>query len=56
MHHTIDKIPDEKNEKKYPWQKRHEENKTGSIERHRPIKFKRAMYKKNMKHGNKTII
>ena len=29
MHHTIDKIPDY-SEKKYNWQKKHSENKTGS--------------------------
>ena len=31
IHHTTDKIPD-KNDKKYSWQKKHKENKTGSAE------------------------
>ena len=29
IHHTIDKIPNEK-DKKYPWQKKHLENQTGT--------------------------
>ena len=41
MHHTIDKIPDDKSEKKYVWQKKHLENKTGTEEKHKPIKIKK---------------
>ena len=40
MHHTIDKIPD-KNDKKYIWQKKHSENKTGSSESFKPVKIKK---------------
>ncbi len=40
MHHTIDKIPTN-NEKKYDWQKKHLENKTGSHEAYKPIKIKK---------------
>ena len=39
MHHTIDKIPDKNSEKKYDWQKDHEENKTGTKQRHQPAKI-----------------
>tara|TARA_B100001093_G_scaffold333450_1_gene318422 strand:+ start:59 stop:409 length:351 start_codon:yes stop_codon:yes gene_type:complete len=38
IHHTIDKIPNQ-NEKKYIWQKKHLENKTGSKYAHKPIKI-----------------
>ena len=38
MHHTIDKIPIN-NEKKYLWQKKHKENKTGSKDSYKPIKI-----------------
>jgi|TARA_B100001059_G_C17539381_1_gene429611 NADH dehydrogenase len=41
MHHTVDKTPDEKNKKKYLWQKKHADNKTGTNERYKPIKIKR---------------
>ena len=37
MHHTIDKIP-EKNIK-HPWQKTHQENKTGTKESYKPVKI-----------------
>ena len=40
MHHTIDKIPDKNNEK-YLWQKKHQENKTGTSDAHKPIKIKK---------------
>ena len=40
MHHTTDKIP-RNDEKKYNWQKGHLENKTGSKDRHKPIKIKK---------------
>jgi len=42
MHHTIDKIPS-KNEKKFRWQKKHKENKTGSNEAYKPIKIKKNL-------------
>ena len=41
MHHTINKIPDFKSEKKYKWQKKHLENKTGTNEKFKPIKIKK---------------
>ena len=47
MHHTIDKIPDH-SEKKYNWQKKHSENKTGSKNAYKPIKIKKD--EKNKKY------
>ena len=41
MHHTIDKIPEEKNKNKFSWQKNHLENQTGSINSYKPIKIKK---------------
>ena len=41
IHHTIDKIPDYKEIKKYLWQKSHTENKTGTKHRYNPIKIKK---------------
>ena len=46
MHHTIDKIPTEYDNKKFPWQKEHTENKTGTEERHKPIKLNKNDIKK----------
>ena len=40
IHHTIDKIP-EQNEKKYLWQKKHLENKTGTNNAYKPIKIRK---------------
>ena len=40
MHHTIDKIPND-NEEKYIWQKEHLENKTGTKYAYKPIKIKK---------------
>ena len=40
MHHTLDKIPDY-NQKKFIWQKKHSENKTGTTECHKPVKIKK---------------
>ena len=40
MHHTINNIPND-NEEKYIWQKDHLENKTGSKDRYRPVKIKK---------------
>ena len=46
MHHTIDKIPDDKLEKKYQWQKKHAENKTGTEEKYKPVKISKNNVKK----------
>ena len=46
MHHTVDKIPDNKECKKYLWQKKHLENQTGSENRYKPIKIKKNDIKK----------
>jgi|TARA_B110000971_G_scaffold185270_1_gene193401 NADH:ubiquinone oxidoreductase subunit len=35
MHHTIDELP-KNNKKKHLWQKKHQENQTGSINAYRP--------------------
>ena len=40
MHHTIDKIPDDKNIK-YSWQKKHLENQTGTSNSFKPIKIRK---------------
>ncbi len=40
MHYTVDKIPSGK-EKKFSWQKKHLENKTGTKESYRPTKIKK---------------
>jgi len=40
MHHTVDKIPVQ-DEKKYIWQKKHIENKTGSKDSYKPAKIKK---------------
>tara|TARA_Y100000768_G_C23891297_1_gene640276 strand:- start:709 stop:1065 length:357 start_codon:yes stop_codon:yes gene_type:complete len=43
IHHTINKVPDETDKKKkYSWQKKHLENKTGSSESYNPTKIKRG--------------
>ena len=41
MHHTTDTIPnkDNINNKKYNWQKDHQENQTGTQNSHKPIKI-----------------
>ena len=41
IHHTVDKIPEEKSQKKYIWQKKHLENQTGSKNSFKPIKIKK---------------
>ena len=45
MHHTVDKVP-VNDEKKYFWQKKHRENKTGTKERYQPVKIKKNANKK----------
>ena len=46
IHHTLDKIPEEKEKKKYLWQKKHLENQTGSKNSFKPIKIKKDDVKK----------
>jgi len=41
IHHTIDKIPSQNENKKYSWQKDHSENKTGTKESYKPTKIKK---------------
>ena len=41
IHHTIDNIPEEKNTRKYSWQKKHLENQTGTKNSYKPIKIKK---------------
>ena len=45
IHHTIDKIPDKKIEK-YAWQKKHQENQTGSENSFKPVKISKNQIKK----------
>ena len=54
MHHTINKIPDYKELKKYSWQKKHAANKTGT-KRVTNRQKKKIALKKNMKLGNKNF-
>tara|TARA_B100001564_G_scaffold358169_1_gene376119 strand:+ start:1380 stop:1727 length:348 start_codon:yes stop_codon:yes gene_type:complete len=46
MHHTTDKIPDDKLEKKYDWQKKHSENKTGTKEKYSSVKIRKNSIQK----------
>lgn len=46
MHHTVNNIPEEKEKKKYLWQKNHLENQTGSSDSYKPIKIKKNQNKK----------
>ena len=41
IHHTIDKIPDNKDNKKFLWQKKHSENKTGTAKSYKPVKIRK---------------
>jgi NADH dehydrogenase len=41
IHHTIDKIPVEKDKKKYSWQKKHLKNQTGTENSYKPIKIRK---------------
>tara|TARA_Y100000816_G_scaffold218436_1_gene163491 strand:+ start:273 stop:623 length:351 start_codon:yes stop_codon:yes gene_type:complete len=45
IHHTIDKIPDDR-DKKFPWQKKHLENQSGTINRFKPVKIGKNNLKK----------
>ena len=46
IHHTTDKIPDNKENIKYSWQKKHIENQTGSSNSFKPVKISKNMIKK----------
>ena len=47
MHHTVDKVPHKEDfRKKYPWQKDHVENKTGTKEKYKPVKIKKSAINK----------
>lgn len=47
IHHTTNKIPNDKtNIKKYDWQKKHLENKTGTNNSYKPTKIKKDAIKK----------
>ena len=52
MHHTIDKIPNIQSEKKYSWQKKHAENKTGSEKRYKSFRIKKESLKKKYETWN----
>ena len=45
IHHTIDKIPDNK-DNRYSWQKKHSENQTGTKNRFKPVKISKNNIKK----------
>ena len=40
IHHTIDKIPDKK-DIKFSWQKKHQENQTGTTNSYKPTKIRK---------------
>ena len=46
MHHTIDKIPEINDKKKYSWEKPHLENQTGTKNSFKPVKIKKNSIKK----------
>jgi NADH:ubiquinone oxidoreductase subunit len=46
MHHTVDKLPEEKDKNNYSWQKNHLENQTGTKNSYKPIKIKKDNVKK----------
>ncbi len=46
MHHTVDKIPNDKDNTKYSWQKDHTENKSGTFYSHKPVKIRKDNRKK----------
>ena len=46
IHHTIDKIPENKISK-FNWQKKHLENQTGTKNSHKPVKIRKANIKKS---------
>ena len=46
IHHTVDRIPNNNEDKKYLWQKKHLENQTGSSNSYKPIKIKKNQVKK----------
>ena len=46
IHHTIDKIPDSGDKKKYSWQKKHLENQTGTSNSYKPVKIRKNEVKK----------
>ena len=45
MHHTIDKIPSDK-DPKFSWQKKHLGNQTGTINSFKPVKIRKNSLKK----------
>ena len=47
MHHTIDKVPNLK-ENKYSWQKKHLENQTGTNNSYKPVKIRKNEIKKKI--------
>ena len=53
MHHTTDKIPENKISK-FTWQKEHLENQTGTGKSYKPVKIEKEL-KKNMKLGSKIF-
>jgi NADH:ubiquinone oxidoreductase subunit len=46
IHHTVDKIPEKEDNKKFAWQKKHLENQTGTQNSYKPIKIKKNNIKK----------
>ena len=46
IHHTTDNVPDNNIKNKYLWQKKHQENQTGSSNSFKPVKIKKNEMKK----------
>ena len=53
IHHTVNNIPNENNNKKYNWQKQHSENMTGTKKSFKPIKIRKNDIKKKYDTWNK---
>ena len=54
IHHTIDKIPEKEDDKKYFWQKKFLENQTGTQNSYKPIKIKKDNIKKKYETWKKN--
>ena len=46
IHNISNNIPIEKEQKKFPWQKPHKENKTGTKESHKPVRIRKKNVQK----------
>ena len=54
IHHTVNKIPENNDEKKHSWQKKHLENMTGTKNSFKPTKIKKNIIEKKYETWNKN--